>query len=135
MAFGGSLPQINLVVQGVTQGGHHNSHIENRHRVLFLRVKAQKSSSWHGSEFCMLALPCKATRMFLVVYHVILNHSQVMRTKPEITIPLRTSSPCRREAFVPQKIYASDPLQVGSSKALGLDSHMTLRRRLRGHDH
>ncbi|GFY05484.1 hypothetical protein TNCV_218661 [Trichonephila clavipes] len=29
MAFGGSLPQINLGVQGVTQGGHH-SH-SNRH--------------------------------------------------------------------------------------------------------
>ncbi|GFT16625.1 uncharacterized protein TNCV_282261 [Trichonephila clavipes] len=24
MAFGGSLPQINLAVQGVTQGGHHS---------------------------------------------------------------------------------------------------------------
>ncbi|GFU96285.1 ATP-dependent DNA helicase [Trichonephila clavipes] len=40
MAFGGSLPQINLCVQGVTQGGHHKM-------VKFLKILQQASSICH----------------------------------------------------------------------------------------
>ncbi|GFS60043.1 hypothetical protein TNCV_2832741 [Trichonephila clavipes] len=32
MALGGSLPQINLGVQGETQGGLHNHSLQNKHR-------------------------------------------------------------------------------------------------------
>ncbi|GFU81405.1 hypothetical protein TNCV_1380731 [Trichonephila clavipes] len=60
MAFGGSLPQINLGVQGVTQGGHHTVLLllpvnmqfeipwllENMHWYNILSLKLSGSSSY-----------------------------------------------------------------------------------------